>query len=145
MRWTIALLALALAGCTDSGPYDSFEAAMAADGQEYEFGDLVIKVLEPRGDHMHTGIQDVYLLIYNSSAMAPIADLSVDLRAFMPELQHGTENEVDPSHIGHGVYKGHTDIFSPGTWEIHIAVDAPGEPAFMFTVTAESAGSDHHH
>lgn len=140
---TAVLVALPLAGCAseegDGTPdsFDSYEEAKAADGRVYEEHgtlDLHLKLLVPEDpDNAAEGKQPIVFLLFDGAADAPVTDAQVALVSNMPAMGHGTNGEVDPTHQGHGVYRGETNHIMSGDWDVEITVDLDGE-SYEFSI-----------
>lgn len=163
----LALVLTPLAGCIGSedpasaepstepeasGPplFTSFDAAMAASGETFAPEDngtsLELKLLSPAdtGD-VDVAKQNITLLLYDASAMAPIEDANVTLDAIMTAMGHGTSPEEDPVHDAHGVYQGMTNLMMDGVWALDVtaALADGGEATWSIDVKVGDVGGEH--
>lgn len=83
------------------------------------------------------GQNDVHLAIYQRQSMMewPAAeDLTLEMTPWMPSMDHGSPNNVNPVHEGGGHYKGKANFTMTGDWQIRLDIlegsDLLGEPAF---------------
>ena len=48
--------------------------------------------------------------------------LTVEIDPQMPSMNHGSPNNVNPTHIGDGHYKGVTNFTMTGWWRINMVI-----------------------
>ncbi|MGB0651667.1 MAG: FixH family protein [Thermoplasmatota archaeon] len=161
MLLALPLVAVALAGCTTeeggldmTNPYDSFEEAKAAGGPivvPVEGSGMQLKVLEPMDvNHVAKGIHRVVVLLMTEDGSAPVTDAELTLAAHMAShgMNHGTSDEIQPEHVGHGVYIGQTNYIMTGEWELRFDA-TKGADTLRFTpivtVTSHTHGDSMDH
>lgn len=151
------LLAASLAGCIGNDddpidpedsvdetpeiepPYESFEAAMAADGRVFEpednGTDTRLKVLSPA---KLTGLEadktNITFLLFDEASNTPIEDANATIKGWMPAMGHGTSPEEDPVHLAHGIYQGMTTFTMEGQWLINLDAALSDGTAHHFEV-----------
>ena len=82
-----------------------------------------ISLIEPTAASSKVGINDMEIAIYKKvSMMSWPADssLSVVLTPEMPTMGHGSPNNVNPTHIGNGHYKGKVNFTMTGFWRLNL-------------------------
>jgi YtkA-like len=92
----------------------SFTAAH--DGQKY-----FVSLIEPSAPKV--GINDMEIAIYKKASMMSWpadSSLSVVLTPEMPTMGHGSPNNVNPTHVKAGHYKGKVNFTMTGLWKLNM-------------------------
>ncbi len=155
------VLATGLAGCAgDSGggepaeacpteksdpAWGSYQEARSAPGEVFEANGtdspVKLKLLDPADpQQIDTGGMEVWVLLFDSEADAPVTDASFQIDAMMPAMGHGTSPETDPMHIENGIYKGCTTISMPGDWLINLDPQLNDGTVLEYDVEAAASG-----
>jgi hypothetical protein len=82
-----------------------------------------ISLIEPTAASSKVGINDMEIAIYKKASMMSWpadSSLSVILTPEMPTMGHGSPNNVNPTHIGNGHYKGKVNFTMTGLWRLNI-------------------------
>ncbi|QGY47628.1 hypothetical protein GM418_29360 [Maribellus comscasis] len=101
-----------------------FSAVSEADGKTY-----FISLLEPSVPEV--GMNDIgFTVHYRENMMSfPAAEnLSISIEPEMPSMGHGSPNNVNPTHMGNGHYKGKVNFTMTGWWRVNIEISKDGEP-----------------
>jgi hypothetical protein len=84
---------------------------------------LVISYVQPTSPKV--GINDFELTLqYKESMMSFPAktDYTVMIEPEMPAMGHGSPNNVDPTHVADGHYKGQVNFTMTGLWKINLTI-----------------------
>jgi hypothetical protein len=101
-----------------------FSVVSEADGKTY-----FISLLEPSKPEV--GINDIEFTVHyreNMMSFPAAENLSITIEPEMPSMGHGSPNNVNPTHIGNGHYKGKVNFTMTGWWRVNIDVSKDGEP-----------------
>ncbi len=82
-----------------------------------------ISLIEPSAASSKVGINDMEIAIYKKASMMSWpadSSLSVILTPEMPTMGHGSPNNVNPTHIGNGHYKGKVNFTMTGLWRLNL-------------------------
>lgn len=108
----------------------SFESMKEDDNRRF-----FVFLLEPQDPQV--GQNDIHLAIYQRQSMMewPAAEgLALEMTPWMPSMDHGSPNNVNPVHEGSGHYKGKANFTMTGDWQIRLDIregsDLLGNPAF---------------
>lgn len=52
----------------------------------------------------------------------PAESLRIEIRPFMPTMNHGSPRNEHPTHVGAGRYRGVTNLIMAGPWEVRVTV-----------------------
>lgn len=92
-------------------------------------------LVEPRAPQV--GQNDLQLAIYKRANMfdwPPVDGLEVEMTPWMPSMDHGSPNNVDPKDTGNGMYLGKVNFTMTGDWQIRLKIInngvVSGEPTF---------------
>ena len=80
-----------------------------------------VSLIEPSSPKV--GINDMEIAIYKRVSMMSFpadSSLSVVLTPEMPSMGHGSPNNVNPTHIGNGHYKGKVNFTMTGLWKLNL-------------------------
>ena len=94
----------------------SFTAAH--NGEKY-----FISLVNPTAANSKVGINDMEIVIYKKASMMSWpaeSSLTVALTPEMPTMGHGSPNNVNPTHIGNGHYKGKVNFTMTGLWRLNL-------------------------
>lgn len=94
-----------------------------------------ICLVDPREPQV--GQNDLQLAIYKRESMfewPPVEGLKVEMTPWMPSMDHGSPNNVDPKDTGNGMYLGKVNFTMTGDWQIRLKIinneEVIGEPNF---------------
>lgn len=94
-----------------------------------------ICLVDPREPQV--GQNDLQLAIYKRESMfewPPVEGLKVEMTPWMPSMDHGSPNNVDPKDTGNGMYLGKVNFTMTGDWQIRLKIInngvVSGEPTF---------------
>lgn len=59
-------------------------------------------------------------------AFVPVETLHFTMRTEMPSMDHGSPNNVDPTHDRDGHYTGQANFTMSGDWRIHLEITQNG-------------------
>ena len=82
-----------------------------------------VSLVKPRSPKV--GENDFQILINRRASMMdwPFEPyLTVEIEPEMPSMNHGSPNNVDPTHIGEGHYSGVTNFTMTGWWRINMII-----------------------
>lgn len=82
-----------------------------------------ISLIEPTATSSKVGINDMEIAIYKKASMMSWpadSSMSVVLNPEMPTMGHGSPNNVNPTHIGNGHYKGKVNFTMTGLWRLNL-------------------------
>ena len=71
------------------------------------------------------GINDFEVLVsYKATMMEwpPVSDVKIAIEPEMPDMGHGSPNNVDPVHTGNGHYKGEVNFTMTGWWRVNLFI-----------------------
>jgi hypothetical protein len=63
---------------------------------------------------------------------------TIEITPEMPSMGHGSPNNVNPTHVGNGHYKGKVNFTMTGEWKVNVVVKKDGTPVSnnaSFTIT----------
>ncbi len=72
------------------------------------------------------GINDFELGIYTKESMMSFPDadgLTVEIEPTMPSMGHGSPDNVDPTGMGNGHYKGSVNFTMTGLWQVDLVIE----------------------
>lgn len=101
-----------------------FSVVSEADGKTY-----FISLLEP--SEPEVGMNDIEFTVHfreNMMSFPAAENLSISIEPEMPSMGHGSPNNINPTHIGNGHYKGKVNFTMTGWWRVNIDVSKEGEP-----------------
>ncbi len=81
---------------------------------------IVTLTLDPE-----VGVNDFVLSIHQRASMMSfpgVEDATVTLWPFMPDMGHGSEDNVDPVHLENGFYEGQVNLSMTGYWTLDFDV-----------------------
>ncbi|MBK8881190.1 MAG: FixH family protein [Bacteroidales bacterium] len=87
------------------------------------------------------GMNDIELTLHRKATMMdwPSDDTyTIEITPEMPSMGHGSPNNVNPSSIGNGHYKGKVNFTMTGEWRVNVLVKKDGADVsqnLFFTVT----------
>lgn len=155
------VMAVGLAGCAgDSGgeapakacpteksdpAWGSYQEARDAPGKVFQpngsDSPVHLKLLDPTDpQQIDTGGMEVWVLLFDSQADEPVTDADFQIKAYMPQMGHGTSPETHPMHIENGIYKGCTTISMPGDWLINLDPQLNDGTVLEYDVEASASG-----
>lgn len=82
-----------------------------------------ISLVNPTAANSKVGINDMEIVIYKKASMMSWpadSSLTVALTPEMPTMGHGSPNNVNPTHIGNGHYKGKVNFTMTGLWRLNL-------------------------
>ena len=92
-------------------------------------------------DKPKVGMNGCEFLIHKRQSMMmfpPVTDLSLEMTPDMPSMGHGSPNNVNPTHVSNGHYKGTVNFTMTGEWRITLVLKKSGvtigTPAFLVTL-----------
>lgn len=100
---------------------------------------LVLSLLQPADPKV--GMNDIELTIHRKATMMdwPSDDTyTIEITPEMPSMGHGSPNNVNPSSIGNGHYKGKVNFTMTGEWRVNVLVKKDGADVsqnLFFTIT----------
>lgn len=71
------------------------------------------------------GLNDFEVVVYNKASMMDfpaVDDLKIAIEPTMPSMGHGSPNNVNPTSIGEGHYKGVVNFTMTGYWEVALTI-----------------------
>lgn len=98
------------------------QTAVGTDGTSY-----TIALVQPRKPK--TGLNDLEVLINTRATMhdfPPADGLEVVVEPEMPSMGHGSPNNVAPTGIGNGRYRGKVNFTMTGDWRLHFTLKRNG-------------------
>lgn len=101
-------------------PVGSF---VGTDGTSY-----TLALIQPRAPKI--GVNDLDILVSARTDMhhfTPVDELEVTFEPEMPSMGHGSPNNVDPTGIGNGRYKGKVNFTMTGDWRLYFSLTHDGE------------------
>lgn len=87
----------------------------------HDGGKYFVTLIEPAAPKV--GINEMEIAIYKKESMMSFpadSSLSVILTPEMPSMGHGSPNNVNPTHIGNGHYKGKVNFTMTGLWKLNM-------------------------
>lgn len=75
------------------------------------------------------GMNDITFAVYKRESMMDfpaVSDLTLEMTPEMPSMGHGSPNNVSPTSIGNGLYKGRVNFTMTGDWRIHLKLSRNG-------------------
>ncbi len=87
----------------------------------HDGGKYFVALIEPFTPKV--GINDMEIAIYKKTSMMSFpadSSLSVLLTPEMPSMGHGSPNNVNPTHIANGHYKGKVNFTMTGLWQLNM-------------------------
>lgn len=100
---------------------------------------LVLSLVEPASPKV--GMNDIEFTLHRkASMMSWPADstYTIEITPEMPSMGHGSPNNVNPTHVGNGHYKGKVNFTMTGEWKVNVVVKKDGTPVSnnaSFTIT----------
>lgn len=100
---------------------------------------LVLSLVEPVSPKV--GMNDIEFTLHRkASMMSWPADstYTIEITPEMPSMGHGSPNNVNPTHIGNGHYKGKLNFTMTGEWKVNVLVKKDGNTVSnntFFTIT----------
>ncbi|MFZ4583241.1 MAG: FixH family protein [Paludibacter sp.] len=100
---------------------------------------LVLSLVEPASPKV--GMNDIEFTLHRkASMMSWPADstYTIEITPEMPSMGHGSPNNVNPTHVGNGHYKGKVNFTMTGEWKVNVVVKKEGTPVSTnaaFTIT----------
>jgi len=100
---------------------------------------LVISYLLPTNPKV--GVNDFEMTIHERITgmdFQPVENYSVTINPDMPSMGHGSPNNVNPTHIGNGHYKGKVNFTMTGMWRIELDIydgTTPKDTTSYFDIT----------
>lgn len=76
------------------------------------------------------GENDLEVAIYKRESMMSwpaVTDLTLELEPWMVSMDHGSPNNVAPTHVENGHYEGKVNFTMTGDWQIRLTVKEDGE------------------
>ncbi|MCP2043464.1 FixH family protein [Pontibacter sp. HSC-36F09] len=99
------------------------------DGAKY-----FVAYLQPKQPKV--GVNDLEVAVYKASGMMDfpaVTNLTLALEPEMPTMDHGSPNNVNPTHTSGGHYKGKVNFTMTGLWHLHLTLsDASGEAGKLY-------------
>ncbi|MFY0653958.1 MAG: FixH family protein [Cyclobacteriaceae bacterium] len=71
------------------------------------------------------GINDFEVTVYKRAGMMSwpaVEGLTIQITPEMPAMGHGSPNNVNPTHVGNGHYKGTVNFTMTGLWRINVSI-----------------------
>ena len=90
----------------------------AATGERY-----VLTLVQPHNPQ--TGLNDLVVALHHRETMMrfpPVTGADFDFEPWMPSMDHGSSNNVDPVHESHGFYHGKVHFNMTGDWELRFDI-----------------------
>lgn len=103
----------------DSNRVQSFQAS---DGTSY-----LLTWVAP--EDLKEGANELDITIHEREGVysfPPATGIDVQVTPWMPSMDHGSQNNVDPVHDTDGHYKGQVVFNMTGDWEVHLDLKIPG-------------------
>lgn len=89
---------------------------------------IIVALVEP--PKWKTGMNDFEVVVYKKASMTDfpaMTDLQIEITPEMPTMGHGSPNNVNPTHVANGHYKGQVNFTMTGYWKVNIVIkDANG-------------------
>jgi hypothetical protein len=95
--------------------------------QSVDSSKLVLSLVEPQNPQV--GMNDIEFTIHKIVDMMNFpADDSyfIEINPEMPSMGHGSPNNVNPTNIGNGHYKGKVNFTMTGEWKVNVIVKKDG-------------------
>lgn len=76
------------------------------------------------------GMNDLEILVSSREDMfhfPPVSGLVVTFNPEMPSMGHGSPNNIDPTSMGNGRYRGKVNFTMTGDWRLHFSLARDGE------------------
>ncbi len=96
---------------------------MADSGQRY-----VLTLVQPKNPR--TGLNDLVVTLHQRESMMhfpPVKTALFDFEPWMPSMDHGSSNNVDPVHDSDGFYHGKVNFSMTGDWELRFDIHREDE------------------
>lgn len=91
---------------------------LAGNGERY-----VLTLVQP--DDPRTGLNDLIVALHHRETMMhfpPVTGAAFDFEPWMPSMDHGSSNNVDPVHELDGFYHGKVNFNMTGDWELRFDI-----------------------
>lgn len=88
----------------------------------------ILTLVEPRLPE--TGMNELNVALHQRSGMMnfpPVLSAEMTFEPWMPAMDHGSANNVAPTHDENGFYKGQVNFNMTGFWELRFEVDVDEE------------------
>lgn len=109
--------------------------ASFTNGPEDSKTSYFVFLVAPRAPQV--GQNDLQLAIYTRADMfdwPPVEGLEIEVTPWMPSMDHGSPNNVNPEGQGDGIYQGKVNFTMTGDWRIELKIIDDevlvGEPSF---------------
>lgn len=99
------------------------EQVMKSFPSEIDQTGIFVSLLEPREPVV--GLNDLVLTVHQRANMMnfpAMTELNVAIEPEMPTMGHGSDGNVDPTHLRDGKYAGKVFFNMPGLWRIHLTL-----------------------
>lgn len=96
---------------------------MAANGERY-----ILTLIKP--DEPRTGLNDLAVALHHRETMMqfpPVTGAAFDFEPWMPSMDHGSSNNVNPVHESEGFYHGKVNFNMTGDWELRFDINQSDE------------------
>lgn len=109
--------------------------------KSFSLGDdkFFVSMVEPFSPQV--GINDFEVTVHKKQSMMdwpPVAGFNVTIEPEMPDMGHGSPNNVDPVHSTIGHYNGKVNFTMDGYWKINMVLELDGQAQELsFDVTFE--------
>jgi hypothetical protein len=100
---------------------------------------LVLSLLQPASPKV--GMNDIEMTIHRKATIMdwpPDDSYTIEITPEMPSMGHGSPNNVNPTSIGNGHYKGKVNFTMTGEWKVNVLVKKDGTDVsqnLFFTIT----------
>jgi hypothetical protein len=77
-----------------------------------------------------TGSNDLVVTLHERESMMsfpPVTDADIEFEPWMPSMDHGSSNNVDPVHGSNGHYSGTVNFNMTGDWELRFDITRNGD------------------
>jgi hypothetical protein len=88
---------------------------------------LVLSLMQPADPKV--GMNDIEMAIHKKVSMMdwpPDDTYTIEIAPEMPSMGHGSPNNVNPTSIGNGHYKGKVNFTMTGEWKVNVLVKKDG-------------------
>jgi hypothetical protein len=96
---------------------------------------IFVTLIEPVKPEV--GLNKITYGVYTRKSMMdfpPVEDLNMEIEPMMLSMGHGSPNNVNPSHVGNGIYEGTVNFTMTGKWTIFTLLKDQGQTAIGDTL-----------
>lgn len=127
--WSLTMEATFSSGVTATGSVD-LNVENSNRVQSFQTSDdtsYLLTWVEPK--EQKEGANDLEVTLHKREGMysfPPVTNADITVTPWMPSMDHGSENNIDPVHDTDGHYKGEVVFNMTGDWEVHLDLEIAG-------------------